>query len=384
MTTKHLGRREFLKTGAVASAGLLVGFRFASAQDGADIAAAPADFAPNGYLRVGSDGSITIFADHVELGQGSGTALPMIVAEELDADWTKLRVERMPDDPSAWPRKNIMTVGSQAVRTSYAPLRTAGATAREMLAQAGAQSWKVDRAEVRTEKGFVIHTASGRRASYGALADAAGKIAPPANPPLKDPKDFKIVGTRVHRVDIPSKINGSAQFGIDVRLPGMLYATVVRSPVIGGKVRSFDAAEAKAVAGVKDVVQFQNGVAVLATDTWTALKARKLLKIEWDDAANAGLSSAVPGRVARRCDGGVTGGAKRHHGGLRIAIRRARDDGTDELHGARARRWRGRVGADAGAVEIADGGGESRGRAGERGETARDDGGRRLWAALTH
>jgi isoquinoline 1-oxidoreductase beta subunit len=291
MTTKQVGRREFLKTGAVASVGLLVGFRFAHAQDATDLASAAADFAPNGYLKVGTDGAITIFADHVELGQGSGTALPMIVAEELDVEWSKVRVERMPDDPSAWPR-SIMTVGSQAVRTSYAPLRKAGATAREMLARAGAQSWNVDRAQVRTEKGFVIHPASGRRASYGDLAEAAGKIAPPANPPLKDPKDFQIIGTHVHRVDIPGKVNGSSQFGIDVRVPGMLYATVVRSPVIGGKLKSFDATDAKAVAGVKDVVQFQNGIAVLATDTWSALKGRKALKsVEWDDAANANLSS---------------------------------------------------------------------------------------------
>lgn len=289
MTTKQVGRREFLKTSAVASAGLFVGFRFAGASEAA-VAGAAADFAPNAYLKVGTDGAITIFADHVELGQGSGTALPMIVAEELDADWTRVRIERMPDDPSAWPR-SIRTVGSQAVRTSYAPLRKAGATAREMLAQAAAQNWNVPRAECRTEKGFVIHTPSGRRASYGELAEQAGALAQPANPPLKDPKDFRIIGTHVRRVDIPSKVDGSAQFGIDVRLPGMLYATVIRSPVFGGKVKSFDATAAKAVAGVKDVVQFQNGIAVLASDTWSALKGRKALTIEWDDAANAGLSS---------------------------------------------------------------------------------------------
>ena len=233
MTPRTLDRREFLTVSGTVGAGLLIGFRALDAESLAAIDTSAADFAPSGYLRVGSDGIITLFADHVELGQGVMTALPMIVAEELDADWSKVRIERMPDDPSAWPRR-IMTVGSQSVRTSWAPLRKAGATAREMLISAAAASWSVDRAACRSENGFVVHAASGRRASYGDLASAAASMPVPSDPPLKDPKTFRIVGTKRPRVDIPSKTNGSAQYGIDVRVPGMLVATVLRPPVLGG------------------------------------------------------------------------------------------------------------------------------------------------------
>lgn len=289
MTPRTLDRREFLIVGGTVGAGLLIGFRVLDAESPVAIDA-PADFAPSGYLRVGSDGVITLYADHVELGQGVMTALPMIVAEELDADWSTVRIERMPDDPSAWPRR-IMTVGSQSVRTSWAPLRKAGATAREMLISAAAASWSVDRAGCRAENGFVVHAASGRRAGYGELANAAARMPVPGDPPLKDPKTFRIVGTKRPRVDIPSKTNGTAQFGIDVRVPGMLVATVVRSPVLGGTVKSFDATAAKATPGVKDVVQFESGMAVLAVDTWSALKGRSALKVEWNAGPNAALTS---------------------------------------------------------------------------------------------
>lgn len=293
MTTKEIGRREFIKVGATAGAGLLIGFRLldAAESNGLPGIAGADDFSPNAYLRIGTDGAITLFADHVELGQGVMTALPMIVADELDADWTMVRVQRMSDDPSAWPR-SIMTVGSQSVRGSWSPLRKAGATAREMLLAAGAQQFGVDRAQCRTDKGFVVHAASGRKVGYGAVASLASTLPVPQNPTLKDPKDFHIIGTHAPRVDIPSKVNGSAQFGIDVRLPGMLYATVIRPPVWGGKIASVDAARAKAVTGVKDVVQFQNGVAVLATDTWSALKGRRALSVQWVDGPNASLTSA--------------------------------------------------------------------------------------------
>ena len=289
---RGVARREFLRAGAIAGAGLLIGFRFENARAAErGLAATANEFAPNAFLRVGTDGMVTLFADHVELGQGSGTALPMIVAEELDADWARVRVERMPDDPSSWPRQ-IMTVGSQAVRTSYATLRKAGATAREMLRTAGAQRLGVDVAQCHTEKGFVV-SSSGTRVAYGDIAADAANVPAPSNPPLKDPKDFRIIGTPVPRVDIPLKVDGSAQFGLYVRVPGMLYASVIRAPVLGGKIKSFDATDAKAVAGVKDVVQLPYGVAVLATDTWSALKGRKALKVDWDDAANTGVSSAT-------------------------------------------------------------------------------------------
>ncbi len=284
-------RRAFLKSSALLGGGLVIGFRVADADTVASVAVVPADFAPSGYLRIGTDSIVTIFADHVELGQGIMTALPMIVAEELDADWTKVRVERMPDNPSAWPRR-IMTVGSQSVRSSYMPLRMAGAAAREVLVTAAANAWKVSAAECRTENGYVLHAASGKRASYGALATAASQLPAREGSPLKNPKDFRIIGTRRARVDLPAKVNGSAQFGIDVRLPGMLIATVVRPPVLGGTLKSFDATATKAVPGVKQVLQFASGIAVLATDTWSALQGRKALIVEWNDGANATLTSA--------------------------------------------------------------------------------------------
>jgi isoquinoline 1-oxidoreductase beta subunit len=292
MTATPLNRREFLRNSALAGTGLLIGFRYAEAGS-VELSIAPtaADFAPSGYLRIGSDSIVTIFADHVELGQGVMTALPMIVAEELDVDWANVRIERMPDDPSAWPRR-IMTVGSQSVRGSWMVLRSAGAAAREMLAIAAAKEWNVDRAYVRTDKGFAIHVDSGRRISYGDLASRAVVPQTGMTYKLKDPKDFTIIGTRRARVDIPSKVNGSAQFGIDVRVPGMLIATVIRPPAFGGSVKSFDATDAKAIPGVKDVVQFESGIAVLAIDTWTALKGRKALKVVWDDGPNAAVSSA--------------------------------------------------------------------------------------------
>ncbi len=276
MTAPKIDRRTFIGVGATVGAGLLVGFRFGDderATSASGVMDAAAELAPNGYLRVGVDGIITIYADHVELGQGAMTALPMIVAEELDADWTLVRIERMGTDPSSWPRR-VMTVGSQSVRTSFAPLRKAGASAREMLVSAAASEWRVDASQCRTERGFVVHAASGRRAGYGSLASAASALPVPAEPRLKDPSSFSIIGTKRARVDIPSKTDGSAQFGIDVQLPGMLIATVMRPPTLGGSLRALDDTAAKAIAGVKDVVTFESGVAVLATDTWSALKGR--------------------------------------------------------------------------------------------------------------
>jgi isoquinoline 1-oxidoreductase beta subunit len=187
MTHSTIGRRDFLKTGAIAGAGLFIGFRLIDARESTAALPGAPDFSPNAYLKIGTDGSVTLFADHVELGQGVMTSLPMIVAEELDADWSTVKIERMPADPSAWPR-TIMTVGSQSVRGSWQPLRRAGAAAREMLVMAAAATWQVDRSDLRTEKGFVVHAASGRRASYGELATAAATLTPPANPTLKDPK----------------------------------------------------------------------------------------------------------------------------------------------------------------------------------------------------
>lgn len=290
MTHTLLGRREFLKTGGIAGAGLLIGFRLSPAEARELLTERAAnEFAPNAWIHVGADNVVTLFADHVELGQGAHTALPMILADEMGADWTQVRVTRMPDDPSAWPRR-IMTVGSQSVRTSWQPLRHAGATAREMLVAAAAKTWNVDAGSCRVEKGVV--SSAGHRATFGELAATAATMPVPSSPTLKDPSTYTIVGTRIPRVDIPSKVDGSAQFGMDARVPNMLYASVMRPPTFGSSVKSFDATAAKQVPGVRDVVPFKNGVAVLANDTFTAFKGRKALKVEWTEATHPTLSSA--------------------------------------------------------------------------------------------
>ncbi len=298
-------RRAFLEVSGTIGAGLVLGFRIPNRR-GVE------PFAPNAWLQVDPDGTVTVTIDKSEMGEGNHTALAMIAAEELDADWSKVRVGAVPINPAGWSRR-MSTGGSTSVRTSWDILRKAGASARLMLVGAAAQTWGVDAATCRSEPGSVTHPASSRRLSYGALASKAAGIAIPENPPLKDPKDFRILGTRVPRLDTPSKVNGSAQFGIDVRVPGMLVASIERSPVFGGKVKSFDATAAKAMPGVRHVVPLdgtpwrgtngawsvgtESGVAVVADTYWQAVQGRQALRITWDEGANAGLSD-IPGTLA--------------------------------------------------------------------------------------
>ena len=321
-------RRAFLEVAGTASAGLIIGFRIPDRRG-----AAP--FAPNAWLRVDTDGTVTVTVDKSEMGEGNHTALAMIVAEELDADWSKVKVGALPENPAGWSRR-MSTGGSTSVRTSWDILRKAGATARTMLVTAAAQTWGVEPGACRTENGVVLH--ANHRLGYGELAAKAAAIAVPENPPLKDPKDFRLLGKRTRRLDTPSKVNGTAQYGIDVRVPGMLIATVERSPVFGGKVKSFDATRAKAVPGVRHVVQLEgkpwtgtgawgvgteSGVAVVADTYWQAVQGRQALQITWDEGANAALGD-IPARLAvqgaqsgvqARKDGDVTaalaGAAKR-------------------------------------------------------------------------
>src|SRR2546423_233970 len=287
-----LSRREFLETTGFVGAGLVIGFRLPA---GGRFAAAPAaPFAPNAWLRISPDNSVLIVVDRSEMGQGVATALPMLVAEELDADWTKVKIDSAPADKSYTnPLFGFQgTGGSTSVRAGYTPLRKAGAAAREMLVAAAAQTWGVDKVECRAELGAVIHTRSKRRATYGQLAAKAASLPVPQDPALKSPKDWKILGHRVKRLDTPAKVDGSAQFGIDVKVPGMLVAVVARCPTIGGKVASFDPAKAKAVPGVKDVVQISSGLAVIADGYWDAKKGRDALDVKWDDGPNAQVTSA--------------------------------------------------------------------------------------------
>ena len=310
----EMKRREFLKAGAALGGGLLISLyvpEFVPAARAADSAAKPV--ALNAFVRIGSDESVTVISNHSEMGQGIYTSLPMLLNEELEADWARVRVESSPVDAvyNHTVFGLMMTGGSTTTNSEYDRFRKMGAMARIMLIAAAAQSWNVDSQTCRAEKGFVIHTATGRRASYGSLAEAASRIAPPKDIPLKDSKDFTLVGKPVHRLDTPSKTNGTAQFGLDVYIPGMLTAVVARAPVFGGKVVSFNADQAKAIPGVVNVVQVPSGVAVIAKGFWPAKLGREKLEITWDDGPGAALStvemranfstlSKTPGLVARK------------------------------------------------------------------------------------
>src|SRR5262249_49206214 len=225
-------RRAFLELTGTLGAGLVLGFRLPDRHG-------VLPFAPNAWLKIDPDGTVTVTIDKSEMGEGNHTALAMIVAEELDADWAKVKLGPLPDNPAGWSRR-MSTGGSTSVRTSWDILRKAGATARAMLVTAAAQTWGAEPSACSTSSGVVTHTGPSHRLSYGELATRAAALPVPANPPLKDPKDFRLLGKRTHRLDTPSKVNGTAQFGIDVRVPGMLIASVERAPVFGGKVKTVD------------------------------------------------------------------------------------------------------------------------------------------------
>src|SRR3989440_3104015 len=309
-----LTRREFLETAGAAGAGLVIGFQLPSGSRFEPAPAAP--LAPNAWLRIGADESVLVIVDRSEMGQGVTTALPMLLAEELDADWSKIKIEFAPADKAyANPLLFGMqaTGGSRSVRAAYTPLRKAGAAAREMLVAAAAETWGVNKSACHADKGAVIHAPSKRVLTYGKLVAKAATVPLPHDVPLKDPKEWKILGTRVRRLDTPPKVDGSAQFGIDVKVPGMLVAVIARSPVFGGKVKSFDATKAKAVPGVRQVVQISSGVAVVADGYWPAKKGRDALEVSWDEGPNAGVSSASIAQLfAQRAE--QAGAGARHHG----------------------------------------------------------------------
>ena len=286
MTTS---RRSFLKTGAVTSGGLMLGVHLPGTLG--EAVAAGSMYTPNAWVHIADDNTITLLSARSDMGQGVYTSMPMLIAEELNVDISQIKVAAAP--PAAVYVNALLgaqiTGGSTSVRDGWEKLRIAGAQVREMLLTAAAARWGVDKDTVKADKG-VVTGPGGRKATYGDLAEAAARMPVPEKPPIKDPKDFKIVGKRVKRVDTPAKVNGTAEFGIDVKLPGMVYATIVQCPVIGGKVKSFDGAKAKAVSGVLDVVQVSDGVAVVASNWWQAKKASELLSIQWDEGAGAALS----------------------------------------------------------------------------------------------
>ncbi len=306
--SKTINRRTFLKVSAAGGALLVGGY-----VPGLREAEAAGVFEPNVWLKIGSDDSVTIMLSMLEMGQGVMTSMPMLVAEELDLDWTKVKTEWAPAD-ARYGNPNFggaqLTAGSNSVRGMWKVLREAGATARAMLVTAAAQTWNVGENTCSTEKGEVLHKASSRRLRYGALAEKASTLPVPKTVSLKSPKEFRLAGQSLPRLDIPEKVDGKAIFGLDVKRPDMLVARVVRCPVFGGKVESFNADKAKAVAGVRNVVKISNGVAVVADNYWAASKGAQALEVKWDEGPLANLSSAEitkkyaslagqPGKVAR-------------------------------------------------------------------------------------
>jgi isoquinoline 1-oxidoreductase beta subunit len=307
---RKVNRRSFLKVGAGGAAGLTLGFALPETARLLAQSAGSRVFPLNGYVHVGSDDVVTFVLAKSEMGQGPLTALSQILAEELDWDWKRIRTEFAPVNPKLYgPLQG--TFGSMSIRTSWDPIRKAGATAREMLVQAAAQKWGVEKAGCRTDSGAVINTANNQRLTFGSLAEEASKLTPPSQPTLKTVSQYTIIGKSVKRLDTPAKVNGTAPFGLDAKVPGMQYAVVARCPVFGGKVASFDATKAKAVPGVKQVVEISSGVAVIADNTWNAMEGRRALEIKFDEGALANLNSAEirkmmqeatekPGAVARK------------------------------------------------------------------------------------
>lgn len=287
--SSEISRRAFLKTAALAGGGLVIAMRLSPKLRAAEVAA---EFAPNAFLRIAPDGAITILSKHSEMGQGAYTSMAMLIAEELDADWTKISVEAAPA-AAAYAHTAFgmqMTGGSTSTSEAFGQMRQAGATARALLVQAAAQKWNVAATTLRTENGTVI-APDGRRASYGELATAAAALTPPADVNLKSPGHFTLVGQPTKRIESTEKVTGRGVFGIDVKVPGALTALIARPPVFGGKVKSFDDSAAKKIAGVKHVVAVPRGVAVVANDVWAAKQGRDALKIEWDNGPLATLDS---------------------------------------------------------------------------------------------
>ncbi len=290
MKRTGINRRDFVKIVSTAGAGLVLGFYLPPQSKGLFAEPQPASFVPNVWLRIDPSGTVTITVAKSEMGQGPHTYFPMIVAEELEADWQAIKVEQAPTHPDRYGSQS--TGGSTGVRTSWEKLRLAGATAREMLISAAAAKWGVNRTTCYAEKGKIFHKPTGKALAFGELAVAAAKLPVPEKPPLKSPGNFKIVGTWVPQLTTPDRSSGRAIFAGDLKVPGMLYATLARCPVFGGKAASFAAAKAEAVPGVKKVVAIDRGIAVLADSTWAALKGREALEVKWDEGPAATLSSA--------------------------------------------------------------------------------------------
>ena len=305
-------RRDFVRLGAAASGVLVLGCRLPGRT-----AAPGATFEPNAYLSLDSAGVVSVFVPESEMGQGVLTALAMLVADEMDADWNHVAVKQAPTDPERFGR--MSTGGSTSVRQAWQPLRRAGATAREMLITAAAQRWSADRSQCRAERSEVVHAPTGKRLGYGDLAETAAALPLPEKIRLKSPEEFQLIGKPIPRVDTPQKVDGSAAFAIDVRRPGMVYAVVARCPVFGGKAAGLDAKAALATPGVRHVVEISRGVAVVGDSTWAAIRGRKALEVRWNEGPAADLDDASIARMLERRSR-ESGAVARHDGDVGRAL----------------------------------------------------------------
>src|SRR5690242_7300317 len=291
-TNSIVSRRGFLQASAAMGGGLLLSLSLVSPKPDAEAAA---DFVPNAFIRIERDGQIDLTMPYVEMGQGTYTSIPMLIAEELEVDLKQIRLQHAPPNEKLYanPLLGVQATGnSNAIRGAWQPLRQAGAAARTMLVAAAAKRWNVDPASCRAQRGEVLHASTGRSAKYGDLAADAARMPVPENVALKAPADFKLIGTPAKRLDTPVKVNGTAVYGIDARPPGVKIATLAQTPVFGGRVKSLDDTAAKAVKGVRQIIRLDDTVAVVADHMGAAKKGLGALKIEWDDGPNAKLTTA--------------------------------------------------------------------------------------------
>ncbi len=290
-----LSRRSFLRAGTAAGGGLMLSLSLPFAKGEAEEAGADT-FAPNAFVRIQRDGQIVLTMPYVEMGQGTYTSIPMLIAEELEVELKQVQVEHAPPNEKLYvnPLLGVQATGnSNAIRGAWQPLRRAGAVARTMLVAAAAKRWNVDPATCHAERGEVVHAPTGRRIAYGELAADAARMPVPPNVALKRPQEFKLIGTPAKRLDTPAKVNGTAVYGIDVRPPGVKVATLAQSPVFGGRVKRVDDAAAKAVKGVRQIVRLDDAVAVVADHMGAAKKGLAALVIEWDDGPHAKLDTGA-------------------------------------------------------------------------------------------
>ena len=323
-SANDLSRRAFLQAGAAAGGGLMLSFSLPFA-DGAAGASRADAFAPNAFIRIASDGQITLTMPYVEMGQGTYTSIPMLIAEELEVDLKQVQLEHAPPNEKLYtnPLLGVQATGnSNAIRAAWRPLRQAGAVARTMLVAAAAKRWNVDPATCGAQRGEVLHAPTGRHATYGELAADAIRMPVPDKVALKEPKDFKLIGTPAKRLDLPAKINGTAVFGIDARPPGVKIATLAQSPVFGGRVKRVDDAAARAVKGVRQIVRLDDAVAVVADHMGAAKKGLAALVIEWDDGQHAKLSTQDIAEELRKATLN-SGAVAENIGDTRVALAKA-------------------------------------------------------------